>query len=59
MPLTALEASPGLVSRVNGHAQRLECDQLAGALKRRRAPESGSKLRALQTFRANIIRSCR
>ena len=59
MPLTALEASPGLVCRVNGRAQRLERDQLAGALKRCRAPESGSKLRALQTLRAVWLRLCR
>ena len=47
MPLTELEASYGLVSRVNRDAQRLECDQLAGALERCRTPESGSKLHAL------------
>ena len=58
MPLTELEASYGLVSRVNRHAQRLECNQLAGALKRCRAPESGSKLHALQTLRAVWLRLC-
>src|ERR1019366_9062649 len=58
MPLTGLEASPGLVSRVNRRAQRLECDQLAGALEWCRAPESGSKLHALQTFRAVWLRLC-
>jgi hypothetical protein len=58
MPLTELEASSGLVSRVNRHAQRLECDQLADALERCRAPESGSKLHALQTLRAVWLRLC-
>ena len=58
MPLTELEPSSGLVSRVNRHAQRLECDQLAGDLKRCRAPESGSKLHALQTLRVVWWRLC-
>src|ERR1035441_9302521 len=34
-----------------------KCDQLAGALERCRAPESGSKLRALQTLRAVWLRT--
>src|ERR1035441_5084752 len=58
MPLTGLEASPGLVCRVNRRAQRLECDQLAGALERCHAPESGSKLHALQTLLAVWWRLC-
>src|ERR1035441_7015813 len=58
MPLTGLEASPGLVCRVNRRAQRLECAQLAGALERCHAPESGSKLHALQTLRAVWLRLC-
>jgi hypothetical protein len=50
---------PGWLFRVNRHAQRLECDQLAGALERCRAPESGSKLHALQTLCAVWLRLCR
>src|ERR1017187_2987254 len=34
-----------------------KCVQLAGALERCRAPESGSKLRALQTLRAGRLRT--
>ena len=37
-------------------AKRMECDQLAGAFERCRAPESGSKLHALQTLRAIWLR---
>ena len=50
---------PGWLFRVNRHAQRLECDQLAGALERCRAPESGSKLHALQTLCAVRLPLCR
>jgi hypothetical protein len=43
----------------NGHAKRLECVQLAGAVAGRGWLESGSKLHALQTLRAVRWRFCR
>ena len=41
---------------MNCRAKRMECVQLAGAFERCRAPESGSKLHALQTLRAVRLR---
>jgi hypothetical protein len=43
---------------MNGHAKRLECAQLAGAVVRQGGFESGSKLHALQTLRAIRLRIC-
>ena|ERR1035437_153513 len=45
--------------RMNCHAKRLECVQLAGAVVRRGWFKSGSKLHALQTLRAVRLRLCR
>ena len=58
-PLPKERRLPDWFSRVNRHAQRLECDQLAGGLEWCRATESGSKLHALQTLRAVRLRPCR
>ena len=43
---------------MNCHAKHMECDQLAGAVEGCHAPESRSKLRALQTLRAVQLRQC-
>ena len=51
--------APGWLFRVNCHAKHLERDLLAGALEWCRAPESGSKLHALQALRAVRLRHCR